>query len=108
MKIMQGDSYPLYFKLTIDGDILTPHMISELEICIGNSMRKLYSKDEVKFDLDTNSWYIWPTQDETLEMEIGQHSVVVRIKYRNSTKNQVQGYQIGRINVIDTISEEVI
>ena len=108
MKIMQGDSYPLYIRLTIDGEVLTPDLILELEVCIGDVLRKLHSKDEVKFDYDSNCWYIWPTQEETLAMDVGQYSVVVRIKYLNDTLNQVQGQQIGRLSVVDSISEEAI
>lgn len=108
MKIMQGDSYPLYLKLTMDGEVIVPDTVLELEVCIGDSLRKLHSKGEVMFDLDSNCWYIWPTQEETLAMDVGQYSVVVRIKYLHHTLNQVQGQQIGRLSVVDTISEEAI
>ena len=108
MTIMQGDSYPLYFELSLGGEVLAPDLVSEMEICFGEVLRKLYSQKEIMFDKDTNRWYIWPTQEETLAMPVGGLSVIVRVRYNNASMKEVQGFKVGRINVVDTYSEDVI
>lgn len=108
MKIMQGDSYPLYFRLKLDGSILTPDMVSEMEICVGECMRKLYTKGEVVYEENAGRWYIWPTQAETLSLTPGPYHVVVRIKFKNANMKEVHGRAIGKLFIADTFSKEVI
>lgn len=108
MTIMKGDSYPIYLELTLDDEVLTPDMIAELEVCVGDALRKCYTEKEVMFDYSSSRWYIWPTQQETLELPQGPYHVVIRIKYNNQDMEEVQGFKIGKIDVVDTFSEEVI
>ena len=108
MTIMQGDSYPIYIELTQDGDVLVPEMISELEVCVGDKLRKTYSNGEVKFDKEKNQWYIHPTQEETLGLNPDSYPVYVRVRYKNTAMEEVVGLRVGRITVTDSISEAVI
>ena len=108
MTIMQGDSYPLYFDLSLGGEVLTPDLVAEMEICFGEVLRKLYSAKEIMFEKDTNRWYIWPTQEETLAMPVGALSVIIRMRYNHASMKEVQGYRVGTIKILDTYSEEVI
>ena len=108
MTIMQGDSYPIYIELTQDGDVLTPDQIAELEVCVGDQLRYLYSSGGVSFDKDSNEWMIYPTQQETLGLEIGSHVVMVRVRYQSIVSEEVVGLNVGRIQVKDSISEAVI
>lgn len=114
MKIMQGDSYPIYIELMQDGTYLTPEMVADLEVCVGTdrrnskTLRNLYSKGEVYFEQDTQRWYIHPTQQETLSMPIGACEVIVRVKYNDDSKDTVIGVPVGWIHVGDNISKEVI
>lgn len=107
MDIMRGDAYPVYVDLKQDGKILTPDMISELEICVGTSLRKLYSDGGVRFDVDTSQWYIRLTQEETLRLPLGNLTVIGRIQYPEP-KDDVIGIKLGTINVIDTNSRAVL
>ena len=108
MTIMQGDSYPIYIELTQDSEILMPEMIAELEICVGEQLRKLYSSGDVKFDREYGQWYIYPTQAETLALQPGSYQVFVRVRYKNTETEEVVGVRVGRITVTDSISEVVI
>ena len=108
MRIMQGDSYPIYIELTQDGDVLKPEMVSELEICVGEQLRKLHSQGEVGFDTDSDRWYIHPKQEETLKLQPGTYMVLARVRYQNSDIEEVVGLNVGRISVIDSMSEAVI
>lgn len=108
MTIMQGDSYPIYIELVQDGKRLTPEMVADVEVCVGNKLRKLYTEDEVFFEDSTNRWYIYPTQEETMELPVDEHTVIARIRYKNVGKDEVVGVNLGKIKVTDSISEEAI
>ncbi len=108
MTIMQGDSYPIYVELAQDGVPLTPEMVEELEVCVGDQLRKLYSKGEVLFEANTNQWSFNPQQSETLDLSVGSYAVDIRIKYKDSGSGEVFGFRIGKIHVTDSNSEEVI
>lgn len=108
MKIMQGDSYAIPINLTQGGYILTPDMVDEVEVCIGEIMTKTYSAGSVGFDTDSQKWYIRPSQAETLAMEADEnYPVIVRVKYKNNPAD-VKGIQIGSVDVEGGFSTEVI
>lgn len=113
MRMMQGDSYSIPFTITMnDSAEVTPDIISELELCIGNengaSIRKTFSAETVWFDDATRQWFFRPTQQETLRLEPGNYSVIARMKFNNDDDSDVIGVDIGRITIVDTQSEEVI
>ena len=108
MTIMKGDSYPIYIELLQDDTILTPEMVAEIEVCVGESLRKLYSRNEVMFDQSSGRWYIRPSQEETLAWTESAYHVIARIKYANKDLPDVLGLKVGRINVVDTFSKEAI
>lgn len=107
MNIMRGDAYPVYIDLKQDGEVLTPVMISELEICIGSSLRKLYSDGSIKFDTESSHWYFQLTQAETLKFPTTDLSVIARVQYPEP-KDDVIGIELGTIRVIDTHSRAVL
>ena len=96
MIITQGESYPIYIRLWQDGQTLTPAMISALKVCIGGYLSKTYGSGEVKYDPDQEEWYIWPTEEETLNLPDGSHAVCCHVKYPDGTKLIEQ---VGRIRV---------
>ena len=49
MRILQGDSYPIPVEITQDGASITPEVIEEIEITIGNTVRKTYTGGGVFF-----------------------------------------------------------
>lgn len=106
--IMQGDSYPVYIDLLQDGASLKPFMIDDLEVYVGESLRKTYSGGGVQFDEATLRWYIRPSQEETLGLEEGVHNVVVRVKYKGQPESDVKGEQIDRLKVRAGVSREVL
>lgn len=110
IRIMQGDSYPIFTAITLKetGEPITPDMVSELEICVGESMRKNYSSGEVVYDEDEKEWYFFPTQDETFAMEPGAYEVQARPKFANGQYSTVRGISVGTIVIIDAKSNEVI
>ena len=108
IKMMRGDSYIVFVNLTQQGNPLTADMVTDVEICIGDSLRKTYSGGEVGYDTLRNMWYFRPSQSETLALEEGSYEVIARVKYSPYQDADVKGIPVGRIMMVDTHSQEVI
>lgn len=105
-KISQGDQRMVPFDLKLNGEILTPDDIVELEICAAEgAFRKLLSSGEVAYDYDNANWAFLLTQTETFAMEPGTYNVQARPEWADGT---VIMTSIGTIQVADANSEEVI
>ena len=107
ISIMRGDSYPILVDLKQDGISVTPDIISDIEVCVGDDLRFTYSEKTLAYDTVKKQWYFWPTQEETFALQEGSYDVYIRIKYPNKP-SQVYGFRIDRIRVSETLSEEVI
>ena len=108
VRMMQGDSRSLFVQLKLDGKPATPGMVSEIEITVGESLRKLQSSGEVMYDSASQLWYFIPTQEETLGMEPNGYEVQARIKLPNGQYSPVTGITVGRIIILSSQSKEVI
>lgn len=107
--IKQGDSFPIFLDLKQDGAALTPAMVDDLEISIGEEKRYAYTEGTVKYDASSIRWYIWPTQEDTFGMEEGSHKVECRIKYKNQNTTNVNGFVLDdKIKVLGAFSREVL
>jgi len=84
IKLTQGESFPIMIKINQDGTTLTPDMIEDLRICIGDYHRT-YGSGEVKYDTTQLSWYVHPTQQETLAMKVGKYDICCHVKYLDGT-----------------------
>lgn len=108
VKIMQGDSYAIPITLKQDGVILTPDAVADVEVCVGETMRKTWSSGGVGFDRNTQQWYIRPSQAETLALEADSYDVIVRVKYLSLPEADVVGKKVGTITVQEGESEAVL
>ena len=111
VKMMQGDSYAVFVSLTMEqtGDPITPSMVSDIEICVGDSLlRKTYASGEVMYDATQSLWYFVPTQEDTLGMEPDSYEAQARVKFLNGQYPTVKGITVGTIMILDAKSEEVI
>lgn len=108
--IMQGDSYPIFLNLKQNGGmVLTPNVLDDLEIYIGEDLRMSYADGSVKYDESSKRWYIWPTQEQTFSLEEGSYKVEIRVKYHNNNTVNVKGQTIfDRIKVKGAASREVL
>lgn len=107
--IKQGDSCGIFLNLVQNDTVLLPSMVDDIEIYVGESLRLSAADGGVKFDPDSQRWYIWPTQEQTFSLEEGTHRVEVRVKYKNQNTTNVKGYDLDdRIKVRGSVSEEVL
>lgn len=107
--IKQGDSRIIWFNLKVNGATLTPDMIDDIEICVGDDLRMTASGGEVKYDVGTQRWFIWPTQEQTFALDEGNHKVEIRRKYRNGTSENVIGHDLSeKFKVKGSTSREVL
>lgn len=108
MKIMRGDAYPIPVELTQDGYALTPEMVDDVEVSVGEIISRRASRGELFFDDGSQQWYFRLTQQDTLSMEADEeYPVIARVKYTNDPAD-VKGVKCGTILVEDTNSTEVI
>lgn len=110
LKIMQGDSYAVFVSLYLKqtGEPITPDMVSEVEITVGESLRKTYTAKEVLYDSNQKQWYFIPTQIDTFAMDPDSYEVQVRPKFSNGRYSAVKGIAVGNIIILDANSNEVI
>jgi hypothetical protein len=108
VKMMQGDSRSLSLQLKVDGKTLIPSMVSEIEVTVGEYIRKLHSNGEVLYDSSDQQWHFVLTQEETLAIEPNGYEVQARIKLQNGQHSPVTGISVGRIIIISSQSKEVI
>jgi hypothetical protein len=108
IKMMRGDSYIVFVNLTQQGYPLTADMVTDVEICVGENLRKTYSGGEVGYDTLRSMWYFRPSQSETLAFEEGSYDVIVRVKFSPYEDADVKGFSVGRIIMTNTHSREVI
>ena len=108
IKMMRGDSCIVFVSLTQDDIPITPGMVSDVEICIGDEIRKTYSGGTVGYDEEAGEWYFKPKQEETLGMTPGNHDVIARVKYPTSEEADVKGVFLGQVVMRDIRSGEVL
>lgn len=102
MKIMQGDSYPIPVDITQDGVAVTPETVDEVEITVGEEIRKLYTAGGVTYE--NGAWYFLLTQQETFSLK-GNKNVYVRLKYPGT--GYTLGIKAGTLSV-DDIPQKVV
>ena len=82
--ITQGESYPIYITLRQDGRILTPELVADVKICIGN-FHKTLSEGGVQFDAENQRWWIKPTQEETMSIPAASYMATAHVAYADGT-----------------------
>lgn len=106
VKMMQGDSYVIPINLKLSGNPLTPDMVEDVEVCVGEKLRKTFREGSVGYDTSKQRWYIRPSQEETLGLDVEGYSVIARVKFSNGA--DVKGIKVGTILILDSHSEEVL
>ena len=95
-------------KLKETGEPLTPEMVADVEICVGETLRKTHAAGEVQYDAAEREWYFIPSQEETFALDPDSYEVQARIKLPNGQYSTVKGIKVGTIDILDANSEEVI
>lgn len=102
--IMQGDQYAIPIIGKQNGKPLDMTTVDEVEFVIGK-MRKLYPGEVV---LDEDGTFLFPlTQQETFAVQRSSQHVQIRVKFKGDPP-VVVGVDVGRINVDESVSKEVL
>lgn len=105
MKMMQGDSYNLPIELTV-GDpakLVTPDMLDDLEVVIGN-VRKTLGKGDITYDAERSLFLVYLSQQDTFRL-CGNESVKIRPKF---IRGDVIGINAGALTVEHGASKVVL
>ena len=101
--MMQGDSYGLKINiLNSDKVAVTPDDVTDVEVTVG-TLRKTYSDNQVIFY--DGKWIFPVTQEETFKLPAARVKAQVRVVWANG---EVEGVSLGLINVLESISKEVL
>lgn len=102
MTIMQGDEYPISFKIKMHGKPVDINTIEMIEFVIG-SMTKKYP-DTVYYDTDSSKFKVFLSQEETFAITT-PIPVQVRVKFNSG---DVVGRNLGNVNITKSLSKEVL
>lgn len=83
MEIRQGDALTLPLFLCHLEKPLTPESVAEMELCIGATVRRLYSKKELLYDDIEKNWFYRLEQRDTIGLGVGTYAIQVRVKYKS-------------------------
>lgn len=108
MVIMRGDACNVPFDIKDNGQILTPEKVSEIEIFIGEDLRKLYTSGKVWFDNNDLRWYFRLSQEETFALPAAKHAVIGRAKFSGKNSQDVLGFYIDSIILTETNSKYIL
>lgn len=103
--IMQGDSYLLPFRISLNGEPIDINEIEKIEFVVGN-LKKIYINEspEIIYNSEERLFYFPITQQESIDMD-GPQRVQVRIK---DNSENVIGKVYGDIPIQFGESEEIL
>lgn len=104
IKIMQGDACRLPFHIVQDGLVISPEMITDLEVTVG-SLRKTYLSGGIEYT--DEHWLMNLSQEETMAMS-GSEYIRVRIRYKDQPWVVVLGKRAALLNVESHPNAEVL
>ena len=102
--MMRGDAYCLPIKIETDSGTATSESFTDVEVCIGNTIRKTLSSGNVIYDAERALFLVPLTQEETLGLH-ARARVNVRCKYPGG---DVIGVDLGVLEFTPSLSREVI
>ena len=101
--IMQGDEYPLRFKITADEEPIDPNELEAVEIVIGNIKQKY--PDYIYYDTVAGDFVFLLSQDMTFKLA-GNQEMQGRVKFIYS--GWVFGEKMGKLQVVPSNSKEIL
>lgn len=102
--MMQGDAYSVPVTITAqDGTVITPDMVTCVEITIGNLSRKY--PGAVTFDEDTGAWQFPLTQQQTFRLQQGKQETQARVVFASG---DVFGGRGDTVFVTESLSKGVL
>ena len=104
IRIMQGDACRLAFQIRQNGTIVTPEMITDLEVTVGN-LRKTYLDGGITFE--SECWYTYLSQEDTKSLS-GSEYIRLRIRYLDQPWVAVRGTRMAQLNVDANPRAEVL
>lgn len=99
--MMQGDSYKISMKITMNGQPLTG--ISEIEVMLGG-IRKTMTSGDITKDAESGEYLISLNQSETFRM-MPKEKVKVRVLFDSG---DVIGAYAGTLNIDNSTSKVVL
>lgn len=78
--LTQGDQNRIFFKVIIGTALFEDNSVENIEICIGNHIRKTLLDGEVFYHNDVQSFSFVLSQEDTMWLPPGPHFSKIRVK----------------------------
>lgn len=104
LEMMQGDSWPLEFKLKLNGQVLSAETVEKVELSV-DGLHKIWPNGGLEHNPETGAFAFWPTQEESFALR-GQINVQARAKLKD--RGMLIGFDLGTIQMINSQSKEVL
>lgn len=102
MTIMQGDGYPITFRIKTFGRLIDINTVEMVELVIGSVVKKY--PNTVYYDEETSRFKAYFTQEETFAFSNPQQAQI-RVKLTNG---DVFGKKFPPIEILQSSSKEVL
>lgn len=102
--MMTGDAYTLPIQITLENGIAKASDFADVEVVIGNAIRKTLQKEEISYDENEQVFYIPLTQAETFKLR-GKRDVDIRLLFANG---DVFGVRAGTLEHEESQSRTVL
>lgn len=102
--MMTGDAYELPIQITLKNGIASDDDFKDVEVVIGNAIRKTLKEGGVRFDVNSNEFLVKLTQDDTFQLR-GKRDVDIRLLFANG---EVFGVKAGTLEHEESQSRTVL
>ena len=102
--MMKGDAYYLPIKIETDSGVATAESFVDIEVCIGNTIRKLMSSGEIIYDVEQAAFLVPLSQAETFRLN-NRERMNVRCKLYSG---DIIGVDLGVLEFTSSLSKEII
>lgn len=102
--MMTGDAYTLPIKITLENGIASASDFKDVEVVIGNAIRKTLKEGGVRFDETSKEFLVDLTQAETFKLR-GKRDVDLRLLFANG---EVFGVKAGTLEHEESQSRTVL
>jgi hypothetical protein len=104
LQMMTGDAYELPIQITLKNGIASDDAFKDVEVVIGNAIRKTLQNKEISYDKNEQVFYVKLTQDDTFKLR-GKRDVDIRLLFANG---EVFGVKAGTLEHEESQSRTVL
>lgn len=103
--VMQGDQYPINFRITRAGTQITPEDVADVEVSFSGDIIKYYSDGGVTYS--DGWWHFDVTEKETFALPPRTYEIQARVKFVGD-EEWIRGGILGTAEVVWNTSKKAM